>query len=175
MGQHERRARSILNWRCRQFRERGGGVNFCSYGAASDCGRKYLVVTADGLNRWQNGHVTVYGKPRGPGQNRRTDQREPITNSGQSKSRTADFKAPFIRWGRRIGQDRAGTSEGAFYFDRGRFEQVPGVPGGIYLQSPGMDTGRFGSAASTRGFSIRRHRVPFSVFLGANSDTRMGR
>ena len=41
----------------------------------------------------------------------------------------------------------------------------------IYPQSPGMDTGRFGSATSTKAFSIRRQRVPFSAFLGPDSDT----
>ena len=41
----------------------------------------------------------------------------------------------------------------------------------IHPQSPGMGTGRFGSATSTRASSIRHQRVPFSAFLGRNSDT----
>ena len=40
---------------------------------------------------------------------------------------------------------------------------------------PGMDTERFGSATSTKVFSIRRQRVSFSAFLGTDSDTNKGR
>ena len=79
-----------------------------------------------------------------------------------------------------LGQDDrgrlwAGGREGVFYFDRGRFVLVPGVPGGNISPSPGMDTERFGSATSTRAFSIRRQRVSSSAFLGPDSDTNKGR
>ena len=41
----------------------------------------------------------------------------------------------------------------------------------IHSQSPGMGTGRFGSATTTTASSIGRQRAPFSAFLGRDSDT----
>ena len=135
------------------------------------------ILTADGLNRWQNGHMTVYGKPSGPGHKTGEQMSEsPLPTRATTEIANSGLRGAVYS----LGQDDrgrlwAGSREGVFYFDRGRFVQVPGVPGGNILQSPGMDTGRFGSAASTRAFSFRRQRVPLSAFLGPNSDTSMGR
>src|SRR5208337_4254069 len=41
----------------------------------------------------------------------------------------------------------------------------------LYSVSPGMDAGMFGSATSSKAFSIRRQRVRFSLSLGPDSDT----
>ncbi len=92
------------------------------------------VITADGLNRWQNGHVTVYGKRSAPGQDRPADERE-LTIDG----RTTEIANSGLRGAvDSLGQDDrgrlwAGGSEGVFYFDRGRFVPVPGLPGGNIL------------------------------------------
>ena len=135
------------------------------------------IATADGLNRWQNGHVTVYGRRSVPGQNGRTDERDAhYQREGDGNREQRTSKHGLCRLGRMIGDDCGlGGSEGVFYFDGGRFVLVPGVPAEIYSQSPGMGTGRFGSATSTRAFSIRRRRVQFSAFLGPDSDTSMRR
>ena len=55
-----------------------------------------------------------------------------------------------------------------------RFVQVPGLPGGNISPLPGMDTERFGSATSTKAFSIRRQRVSFSAFLGRRFGHKQG-
>ncbi|MGA9964276.1 MAG: PAS domain S-box protein, partial [Terriglobales bacterium] len=128
------------------------------------------ILTADGLNRWQNGHVTVYGKPSGRGQDRRTDQREPTINARTTEIANSGLRGAVYS----LGQDDrgrlwGGTSEGAFYFERGRFEQVPGVPGGnissiardgqgkVWISS--LDQGLF---SSTPEGTI--HRIPWGQF-----------
>jgi len=89
------------------------------------------ILTADGLNRWQHGHVTVYGKGSVPGQNRRTDERGPITNARVTKIANSGLRGAVYSLGQDDrGQLWAGGGEGVFYFDRGRFVGVPGVPGG---------------------------------------------
>ena len=128
------------------------------------------ILTADGLNRWQNGHVTVYGKPSGPGQNRRTDQREPITNSRAVEVANSGLQGAVYS----LGQDDrgrlwAGTSEGAFYFDRGRFEQVPGVPGGNISSIAGDGHGKVWISSLDQGLFYSTpqgaiQRIPWSQF-----------
>ena len=100
------------------------------------------IATANGLNRWQNGHMTVYGNRSVPGQNS-GDGREltisaavtEITNSGIQGIPQA------------LGQDDrgglwAGSREGVFYFDRGRFVRVPDVPGGNIFSIAGDGQGK---------------------------------
>src|SRR5208283_4171567 len=89
------------------------------------------ILTADGLNRWQNGHVTVYGKRNVPGKNGRNDERESIANASVTKIGNSGLRGAVYS----LGQDDrgrlwAGGGEGVFYFDRGRFVRVPGLPGG---------------------------------------------
>ncbi len=89
------------------------------------------ILTADGLNRWQNGHVTVYGKRNVPGPNERTDERQPIANASVTEIANSGLRGAVYS----LGQDDrgrlwAGGGEGVFYFDRGRFVRVPGLPGG---------------------------------------------
>jgi len=89
------------------------------------------VATADGLNRWQNGHVTVYRKRNVADRSGRTNERERmidtrVTEIGSSGLRDTAYS---------LGQDDrgrlwAGTREGVFYFDGGRFVPVPGITGG---------------------------------------------
>src|SRR5208283_1363065 len=88
------------------------------------------------------------------------------------KSQTADFGTRSIRSGRMTWHDcglkvakvcSTLTGAGLCGFLASQAE--------IHPQSPGMGTGRFGSATSTTASSIRRQRVPFSAFLGRDSDT----
>jgi len=89
------------------------------------------IDTQEGLDRWANGQVTVYGTLSALALNRRANETglnlsttaSEITNSGL----TGGVRA--------LGLDDAGrlwasTSNGAFYFERGRFVQARGVPGG---------------------------------------------
>ncbi len=90
--------------------------------------------TADGPNRWQNGHVTVYGKRSGPGLNTRTAEGELVISRKATVIANSGIRGAV----RSLGQDDrgrlwAGSSEGVFYFDSGRFVQVPGLPGGNIL------------------------------------------
>ncbi|MGO9841357.1 MAG: two-component regulator propeller domain-containing protein [Candidatus Acidiferrales bacterium] len=89
------------------------------------------ILTADGLNRWQNGHVTVYGERNVPGQSRRTAERQSIANASVTEIGNSGLRGSVYS----LGQDDrgrlwAGGGEGVFYFDRGRFVQVPDLPGG---------------------------------------------
>ena len=113
------------------------------------------ISTADGLNRWQYGHMTVYGRRNVSVPNGRTDQGTDVINA-----RVTEVQSRLRNKVNSLGQDDrgrlwAGSPEGVFYFDRGRFVQVPGLPGGDIPPSPGIATGRFGSAASIRASSIR--------------------
>ena len=89
------------------------------------------ILTADGLNRWQKGHVTVYGRRSVQGQNARTDERQSIANTRVTEIGYSGIRGAVYS----LGQDDrgrlwAGGGEGVFYFDRDRFVQVPGLPGG---------------------------------------------
>ena len=88
------------------------------------------IATTDGLNRWANGRVTVYRDRSAFGQSRRVEGTElrisgvatEIANSGLAGTPNS------------LGMDDAGrlwvaTDDSVFYFDRGRFFRVPGLPG----------------------------------------------
>ena len=101
------------------------------------------TITADGLNRLQNGKVIVYGKRSVPGQNRPTDQRELIIKPRATEIPNSGLRGTVYT----LGQDDqgrlwAGGSDGVFYFDRGRFELVPGIPGGNILSIAGDGQGK---------------------------------
>ncbi|HTT20254.1 MAG TPA: PAS domain S-box protein, partial [Candidatus Sulfotelmatobacter sp.] len=102
------------------------------------------ILTAEGLNRWRNGHVTIYsGKPSVPKQNSRVDERKPITNGRATEIANSGLRGAVYS----LGQDDrgglwAGGSEGAFFFDRGRFVQRPGVPGGNISSIAGDEHGK---------------------------------
>ena len=89
------------------------------------------ILTADGLNRWRNGHVAVYGNRKVPGQNWQTDDQQPIAKANVTEIENSGLRGAVYS----LGQDNRGRlwtggSEGVFYFDRDRFVQVPGLPGG---------------------------------------------
>src|SRR5271157_2208128 len=101
------------------------------------------TITPDGLNQWQNGHVTVYGKRTVPDQNRRTDDEELIIHARVTEIANSGLRGTV----RSLGQDDrgrlwAGSREGVFYFDRGRFVLVPGLPGGNILSIAGDGHGK---------------------------------
>ena len=89
------------------------------------------IATADGLNRWQDGHMTVYGRQNLERPNARADQRPTTVNTRVTEITNSGLRSKVYA----LGQDDqgrmwAGNREGVFYFDRGRFVQVPGLPGG---------------------------------------------
>ncbi len=89
------------------------------------------IATADGLNRWQDGHMTVYGRQNVAKPNGRTDQRPAIVDTRVTEVSNSGLRNKVYS----LGQDDrgrlwAGSREGVFYFDRGRFVRVPGLPGG---------------------------------------------
>jgi len=96
------------------------------------------IITADGLNRWQNGNMIVYRDRSVPGQNGRTGERGITIGAAVSQVANSGLSgAP-----RSLGQDDrgrlwTGSRDGLFYFDRGRFVMVPGVPGGNILSIAG--------------------------------------
>ncbi len=101
------------------------------------------TITADGLNRWQGGHVTVYGRRSVPGQNKRSDEQALVINARVTEVANSVLRGSVSS----LGQDDrgrlwAGGNEGAFYFDRGRFVQVPGVAGGNILSIAGEEQGK---------------------------------
>ena len=89
------------------------------------------IATADGLNRWQDGHMTVYGRRNVPRQNGRTDQQTAIVNARVTEVANSGLRNKVNSLGQDdLGRLWAGSREGVFYFDRGRFVRVPGLPGG---------------------------------------------
>ena len=101
------------------------------------------TITADGLNRWQNGHMTVYGKRGVADLNRRADEGEHAINAKVAEIANSGIRGTV----RSLGQDDrgrlwTGTREGVFYLDRGRFVQVPGIPGGNILSIVGDGHGK---------------------------------
>jgi len=128
------------------------------------------TITADGLNRLQNGHVIVYGKRSVPGQNRETDERELIIKPRTTEIANSGLQGTVYA----LGQDDegrlwAGGSEGVFYFDRGRFALVPGVPGGNILAIAGDGSGKvwisnldYGLVHSTPEGAVQR--IPWAEF-----------
>jgi len=101
------------------------------------------IGTADGLNRSQNGQVTVYGRQTDLGERPQRDAQglsisrsvRDVANSGLPGTPRSLGKDD---WGRLW----ASTREGVFYFDRGRFVRVPGVPGGNVFSMVGDGHGK---------------------------------
>lgn len=88
------------------------------------------IVTAEGLNRWRNGHVTLYRSLKALGQKNERPERE----LGVSGASTEVANSGLIGNPQSLGQDERGrlwasTSDGMFYFENGRFNEVSGVPG----------------------------------------------
>ncbi len=89
------------------------------------------IATADGLNRWQDGHMTVYGRINVPRQNGRTDQQTTIVNARVTEVANSGLRNKVNSLGQDdLGRLWAESREGVFYFDRGHFVRVPGLPGG---------------------------------------------
>jgi len=89
------------------------------------------VGTADGLDRWQNGNITVFGQLNVRDLNNQTDDREISINPIVKKEPNSGI----LGTPRSLGQDDRGrllvsTGEGVFFFEKGRFIRLPGVPGG---------------------------------------------
>jgi len=100
------------------------------------------IATADGLNRWQNGHVSVYRKQNVSGQNERPGERELVINARATEIANSGLRNTVYSLGHDDqGRLWAGSREGVFYFDRGRFAQVPGVPGGNIFSIAGHGHG----------------------------------
>ena len=101
------------------------------------------ISTADGLNRWQYGHMTVYGRRNVSVPNGRTDQGTDVINARVTEVPNSRLRNKVNSLGR---DDRgrlwAGTREGVFYFDRGRFVRVPGLPGGDTFSIAGDGHGK---------------------------------
>jgi len=96
------------------------------------------IGTAEGLNRWANGRMTVYRGRSALGQGRRADE----TKLNVSGAANEIANSGLVGSPRSLGLDDAGrlwtsTDKGVFYFERGRFIRVPGVPGGAILSIAG--------------------------------------
>jgi len=128
------------------------------------------IATADGLNRWQKGHITVYGKQNVEGQNGQRDKRELIVNAGVTETANSGLRNTVFSLGE---DDRgrlwAGSSEGVFYLDRGRFVKVHGVPGGNTFAIAGDEDGKVWISNSEQGLFYSTpegvvQRVPWGRF-----------
>jgi signal transduction histidine kinase/ligand-binding sensor domain-containing protein len=77
------------------------------------------ISTANGLNRWQNGRITLYDKR--------------PANGGLPKVDSLGLDDRGRLW--------AGSRDGVFMFEGGRFRRVPGVPGGNMFSLAGDGQG----------------------------------
>jgi len=97
---------------------------------ASDGG--IWIATAEGLNRWANGRITTYRGRRGLDQGRRTGEKEFNVSGTATHLSTSGLQGNPMS----LGVDDAGrlwasSGDGTFYFQRGRFVRVSGLPAGI--------------------------------------------
>jgi ligand-binding sensor domain-containing protein len=126
------------------------------------------IGTADGLNRWQKGHVIVFGQRTVPGQRRGTDDVNPTLNTGLVTIASSGLPGT----PRSLGHDDRGrllasTPGGVFYFERGRFARIPGLPGGDIFSIAGDDRGKVWISKNGEGlfYSTREgavQRVPWA-------------
>ena len=96
------------------------------------------IGASDGLNRWANGHITVYRSRGALDQSRRTDE----TKLDVSGAATEIANSGLVGIPQTLGLDGSGrlwgsTDKGVFYFERGRFVHVSGVPGGYAFSIAG--------------------------------------
>jgi ligand-binding sensor domain-containing protein len=98
------------------------------------------VATEEALDRWANGHVTVYRGQTALVQTHRSDEAKlDITGAATEVANSGFVGSP-----RSLGLDDEGrlwdsTDYGVFYFERGRFVRVPGIPGGEHIFSVSGD------------------------------------
>jgi signal transduction histidine kinase len=128
------------------------------------------IGTPDGLNRWANGRVTVYRGRMALGQGRQRDKSElkgsvvvtEISNSG------------LVGTPQSLGLDDAGrfwasSNHGVFYFERGAFIRVAGIPGGNIYSIAADGQGSVWILHSTAGIFYRTpnavvQHIPWSQF-----------
>ena len=128
------------------------------------------IATADGLNRWQDGHMTVYGRQNVAKPNGRTDQRPAIVDARVTEVANSGLRNKVYS----LGQDDrgrlwAGSREGVFYFDRGRFVRVPGLPGGDISSIAGDGHGKVWISSLDHGLIYSTpegavQRIPWARF-----------
>jgi len=128
------------------------------------------IGTAGGLTRWENGHMTVYGSRKTLGQSQRTDEREANVRGAVTEIANSGL----VGTPQTLGQDDrkrlwVSTSEGAFYFEGGRFIRVPAVPGGSIISLAGDGHGNVWILDSAPAlFHVMSEgdvqRVPSSIF-----------
>jgi ligand-binding sensor domain-containing protein len=82
------------------------------------------VGASNGLNRWQDGHVTFYGNPPGSSADRRTGD-----------VRTVPLLGSAVRSMALDDRDRlwVGIKDGVYFLEGERAVRVPGIPGGFVL------------------------------------------
>jgi signal transduction histidine kinase/ligand-binding sensor domain-containing protein len=105
-----------------------------------------------GLTRWENGHVTVYGKDSAPGRSGPKDQRERNGSGALREITNSGISGPV----RTLGLDDRGrlwvsTRDGMFYLDTGRFVRVPGIPGVNAWSIAGDGHGKMWISSGTEG------------------------
>ncbi|HKF01109.1 MAG TPA: two-component regulator propeller domain-containing protein, partial [Candidatus Sulfotelmatobacter sp.] len=84
--------------------------------------------TAEGLERWESGGVTLYRGRSALNGNRISDETKPKVSGATTIANSGLLGTP-----RSLGRDDEGrlwvsTSDGVFYFERGRFVRVSGIP-----------------------------------------------
>ena len=127
------------------------------------------IATAGGLNRWQNGHVTVYNEGGAPPRNI-TDERERIIDARVTQIANSGLRNAAYGLGRDDqGRLWVGGRESVFYFDRGRFVPVRGVPGGNILSITGDGRGKVWISNNEEGLFYWMpqgpvRRLPWSQF-----------
>ena len=137
-----------------RFREFAIPTISVNEGGLSTCRSHVLQATADG-SIWilNGGWVESLAKRADDGLRQakcsEAKTSEQISESAIINARVTEIAnsglrgKPSIRSGRTIGDDCGlEVSEGVFYFDRGRFVQVPGVPGGDISSIAGDEQGK---------------------------------
>ena len=108
-----------------------GLSNSATYSVQATPDGSIWIGTPDALNRWVNGRITVYHSRSTLGQRRRPDETKlNVSGTAAEVANSGLAGSPRALGLDNIGRLWASTSDGVFYFERGRFVRVPGVPAG---------------------------------------------
>jgi signal transduction histidine kinase/ligand-binding sensor domain-containing protein len=131
---------------------RDQGLSSSSWATQATPDGSIWIGGVSGLNRWENGHMTVYGNKNVPGRSGQKDQKE-RSGSGALGEITNSGISGYVRT---LGLDDRGrlwvsTRDGMFYLETGRFVRVPGIPAVNAWSIAGDGHGKMWISSGTEG------------------------
>jgi len=131
---------------------RDQGLSSSSWAIQATPDGSIWIGGVSGLTRWENGHVTVYGKESVPDRSGQKVQKE-RSGSGALREITNSGISGLVGT---LGLDDRGrlwvsTMDGVFYLETGRFVRVPGIPAANAWSIAGDAHGKMWISSGTEG------------------------